>query len=168
MPGLDELMPIHPFLRHPNCHFLRLCCMSNAGPEVGVWKRLAQALPGLMKVWVSKVLLSFNPSPKWEKHPTCFLDGSQLTGLVFSLGRTIHGHSGRPWALGWNVGCWFPFGACPTVGLKSVISFCISDDKAKMCSLPKSLNHAEVYKAGRNVVCVLSPLGGWQSPERTS
>lgn len=67
----------------------------------------------------------------------CFLHGSQVNGLVFFLGRTVHGHFGSPGALGLKSGYWFPFGPCPTVGLMSVISFCILDYKANTCSLQK-------------------------------
>ena len=42
---------------------------------------------------------------------------------------------GSPRALGLKSGYWFPFGPCPTVGLKSVISFCILDCKANTFSL---------------------------------
>lgn len=93
----------------------------------------------------------------------CFLHGSQVNGLVFSLERIVHGHLGSPGALGLKT-YWFPFGPCPTVGLKSVVSFFILDYRVNTCCLQKIqtiLRYRKQKRKSSVSCCLLAD----QSPE---
>lgn len=134
---LNELILIHPFLFHPNHHFLNTCSMSNIAVTLRFWR-----------TWHSPCLVWWRSESLRFCHLQTFLQSGK--NIVFPswfpgqwFGLFLRKDSpwtlGSPRALGLKSGYWFPFGPCPTVGLKSVISFCILDCKANTFS-PKCPN----------------------------
>lgn len=110
-----------------------------------------------MKIWVSKILSSSNPSPEWENIVFPLWFPGQWFGLF--LRKNVHGHFGSPRALGLKSGYWFPFGPCPTAGLKSVISVCILDYKANTFSLQNVQSPRRHLKQKGTWLCALA---SWQ------
>lgn len=146
-------------------HLWNTCSVPSTEPGTEISKSPVQSLPVPMEDLSLKChLQTLLQSGKKKVFPSWF--SSQCFGLFV--------RKNSPWTFWQTSSTRFktkllvpPQPLLYWVGLKSVVSFFVLDDKVNSCSAKKP-NHVEVCKTERKVFCVLLSFGRSQSPERTS